>query len=535
MKITLDMLAFMLQNEIREGEQEPKERILHAQYDAREPEIRHIRLLREAGAFEDDTLYVADTMEDGESGSGQQAKPRQLFLVRKPHREGEAAAGAYAAENLVVFETETDARMLAQRLQELVRELLQWELSLMSGILALSNAEELFALGRKILRRDYAVVDVDMKLAYCTEGYARSRQTTDGRLSEEMFQNLVSSRNFHEVAEEKKHFYFPNMQDGGRIICHNIFAGGQYIARLVMLLDAGEESLPPGGEKLFECFAGYVQFMYSHMNLMPGHHSADNMHNLCRSLLAGTMSDPAVEKAVLKTYEWDPGHRFTAVVLRFFSGDGWDPQLLTTLPFLAVQLERLYQGSCAVQTEKEIVLLVNFDSPSSPDMETGGRKGFWQPLAYFVRDNMCKAGISPEFGDFSHFTDAVKAARAALEIGTLRDPDFWYYRFDDYRLPYVVTELKKTLSSRMLCHPALDILAAYDKEHSSDLFGTLEAFLLCNMNMTAAAQRLFIHRTSFCRRMNQILSLTRLNLDDPDTILSLQLSYRLLGPVGEEP
>ena len=549
MKITMDMLAFLLQEKERVDEPEQAGRILYARFDVPDREVRHIRLLpgrSEAGPRSgghvapgcksapetDDTLYVTDS-EDFLRADGCGRGKRQLIVARKPSGSSgpEVDQSLFReAENCLVYETEMDEQMFMECLQDLMQELLQWELSLTNGILTLASAEELFSLGRQVLRRDYAIVDVDMKLAYCTEGYAKSRQLTDGRLSEELFQSLVSRRDFHEVAAERKSFYFTNLQDGGRIICHYIFAGGQYISRLVMLLGTEEETLQSGGVRLFEFFAKQVQFIYSHMNLMQGHHSADNMHSLCRSLLAGTMTDPAVQKAVLRTYEWDSGHRFTAVVLRFFSGDGWDPQLLTTLPFLAVQLERLYQGSCAVQSEKEIVLVVNFDSPAQPGTDSSLQKGFWQPLAYFVRDNMCKAGISPAFSDFSRFTDAVKAARAALEIGTVRDPDFWYYRFDDYRLSFVVTELQKTLSPQMLCHPALDILAAYDREHSADLFETLRMFLLCNMNMTTAAGKLFIHRTSFCRRMNQVLALTKLNLDDPDTVFSLQLSYRLIGP-----
>ena len=47
--------------------------------------------------------------------------------------------------------------------------------------------------------------------------------------------------------------------------------------------------------------------------------------------------------------------------------------------------------------------------------------------------------------------------------------------------------------------------------------------------MTAAAEKLYIHRTTFCRRMNQIRRLTGLNMSDRDTVLTLLLSYRMLS------
>ena len=47
------------------------------------------------------------------------------------------------------------------------------------------------------------------------------------------------------------------------------------------------------------------------------------------------------------------------------------------------------------------------------------------------------------------------------------------------------------------------------------------------MNMTRAAENLYIHRTTFCRRMDHIRKLTGLELEDPDTVLTLQLSCRI--------
>jgi purine catabolism regulator len=79
----------------------------------------------------------------------------------------------------------------------------------------------------------------------------------------------------------------------------------------------------------------------------------------------------------------------------------------------------------------------------------------------------------------------------------------------------------------MLVHPAVCILEKYDKVHGTELSGTLKAFLESGMNMTRAAENLYIHRTTFCRRMDHIRKLTGLELEDPDTVLTLQLSCRI--------
>ena len=87
----------------------------------------------------------------------------------------------------------------------------------------------------------------------------------------------------------------------------------------------------------------------------------------------------------------------------------------------------------------------------------------------------------------------------------------------------------------MLCHPALELLRSRDAARGTELLNTLRAYLDCNLNLTAASERLFIHRTSFCRRMATIRKITGLDLEDPDTVFLLQLSFRLLAAETARP
>ena len=52
--------------------------------------------------------------------------------------------------------------------------------------------------------------------------------------------------------------------------------------------------------------------------------------------------------------------------------------------------------------------------------------------------------------------------------------------------------------------------------------------------MSQAANKLYIHRSTFINRMERITELTRLNLENYDTRLYLELSFRLLAePVNQ--
>ena len=74
-------------------------------------------------------------------------------------------------------------------------------------------------------------------------------------------------------------------------------------------------------------------------------------------------------------------------------------------------------------------------------------------------------------------------------------------------------------------HPAIAKLKEYDIKTHSELAETLKAYLEHGRNMSAAADAIYVHRTTFCRRMDQIKKITGLDLDDLGTVILLELSF----------
>ncbi|MCI6636747.1 MAG: helix-turn-helix domain-containing protein, partial [Lachnospiraceae bacterium] len=284
-------------------------------------------------------------------------------------------------------------------------------------------------------------------------------------------------------------------------------------------------------EELFSLYAGHVQDMFRYGKLIPGKHQNDRLHNLCRQMIQGDEPEQETVQKTIGRYGWKIEEEYLVVVIRFFEEKGWDAQLKTTLPFLAVQLEQEWMGSCAVRSESEIILILNCEicmnrGKGKKDIQSA-YGDLLQKMAYFVRDNVCRAGVSPVFHNFMELKQAGEAAREALRIGMVQEPELWYHLFDEIRLPYYIEQIRRELPDSMLVHPAVGVLDEYDRSQGTELALTLETFLESGMNMTKASERLYIHRTTFCRRMDHIRKLTGVNLEDPDTILSLQISYRI--------
>ena len=81
-------------------------------------------------------------------------------------------------------------------------------------------------------------------------------------------------------------------------------------------------------------------------------------------------------------------------------------------------------------------------------------------------------------------------------------------------------------------------LAAYDRENNANLLETLEVYLLENRNISAAAQKLYIHRNTMNYRINKIKQLLNTDFDDSEKLLKLQIGIRvmrLLDGMGKSP
>lgn len=556
MKITMEMLLAAWKHRT-EGKKWNDLTIILEHVEEPGMEIRHIRLARseDAGTRFDmkDTLFLV--VEEELSGmTGQRyGEGNAVFLFFSGDREGlcrdESKGGEQQEEEAVqitrieqvlsslqiknyavIFASEEPIGFL-EKMEELVLDLYSWDREMTEGVYKDEDVKHFLSLGQAFLHKNYAIVDFDMNYMYVTESYRRTHQIEEGRVDKEVFQSLIIHKKFHDVAYLKKPFYYVFEEQEVVNYCANIFVDNQYIARVVMDLPDGRQRLSAGEEELFSLYAGHVQDMFRYGKLIPGKHQNDRLHNLCRQMIQGDEPEQETVQKTIGRYGWKIEEEYLVVVIRFFEEKGWDAQLKTTLPFLAVQLEQEWMGSCAVRSESEIILILNCEicmnrGKGKKDIQSA-YGDLLQKMAYFVRDNVCRAGVSPVFHNFMELKQAGEAAREALRIGMVQEPELWYHLFDEIRLPYYIEQIRRELPDSMLVHPAVGVLDEYDRSQGTELALTLETFLESGMNMTKASERLYIHRTTFCRRMDHIRKLTGVNLEDPDTILSLQISYRI--------
>lgn len=78
-----------------------------------------------------------------------------------------------------------------------------------------------------------------------------------------------------------------------------------------------------------------------------------------------------------------------------------------------------------------------------------------------------------------------------------------------------------------LLHPALNALMTYDANNKSNLFDTLDVYLLNDCNAQLCGRLLFLHRNSLVYRIHRIQEITGVDLSDPEERSYLRLSFLL--------
>lgn len=414
---------------------------------------------------------------------------------------------------------------LQEELVDLFFMLHMWETGLKeSGGKDKVEMLELLNEGRRVMGLPLAVFDRNFILLGCTEDYFNYFPDMRDRLiNRQMCQAdikaLLQDEDYLNADDQKGIFVYPSVPSEVNMLCYNIRLSGEFSARVMMVLP--RFTVHPGINQLFNCFAKYVEKVYlNNLRSFPAGNQDDVLHHLFKKyLFHPRRKDYEVDFHALNMYNWYRHDEYQIIVLQIFGTREFE----RGASYLCQQLERLFEYSCTFRTDREIIWIINYTR------ETGvkNRDDFNSNFPYLIRDFGCKAGISDIFNDFTLLSNYRRQADIALELGNKRDSYRWYYSFKDYTLDYMINQATTLFTADQLAHKGLQKLMEYDREHETEFVKTLYYYIINRFNASEAAQKLYIHRTTFIRRMERIDNLVSLKLSDPNELLHILLSYKL--------
>jgi sugar diacid utilization regulator len=139
-----------------------------------------------------------------------------------------------------------------------------------------------------------------------------------------------------------------------------------------------------------------------------------------------------------------------------------------------------------------------------------------------------RAGISDAFKEIVKVNIYYLQASAALANGAVLNPSKEYHEFSSYALNEMMINLSGQLPLEMYYSEGLRRLVEHDAVAKVSYLETLRIYLEENMGVQKAAQRLYIHRSTFLERFARIEKILDTNLKDPNERLRLQILLKAI-------
>jgi PucR family transcriptional regulator, purine catabolism regulatory protein len=139
----------------------------------------------------------------------------------------------------------------------------------------------------------------------------------------------------------------------------------------------------------------------------------------------------------------------------------------------------------------------------------------------------CSAGVSRVVRDVQGLRAALGQALDARALGQRvkgRDSPYYYEELGLYRL---LAGLRARDEMKRFYEETLGPLARYDATHGTELVHTLDRFFAENANASRTSRALYIHRNTLNYRLQRIVEITGLDLDDAEARLALQLALKI--------
>ena len=337
-----------------------------------------------------------------------------------------------------------------------------------------------------LINHHFSYVAYSQKLSQ-KRGYIKKFVNESNTVAIDITTQLIVNPEYQRIAKKRGVFEF--MDDYHFIAC-NIFSEHTYVGRLISICTENPQ-IDIYQRQIIAHLAPYVEKMYcQNGTFFLEKPSLTRLHQLLlKSAGEGT---PAGEwKPWLPGLGWKSDDDYLIICIR--PTFRYEKNLYPD--YLCPQIEHRWPFCLAVVFRDDLTVLVN---------QSRSRTEYTQELAYFLRDNLMCAEVSRSFTDLSKINTAYRQSTQALSLGLHKNPHYWYHRFDDYAFDYILKHARSDYEAGQICHPALLKLHRHDHTSGSQYYETLQAWFLHRFNSVAAAKALFIHRTTFIKRMEHI-------------------------------
>lgn len=396
----------------------------------------------------------------------------------------------------------------------------EWEEGLHKALMNNAGIRELCALSSDIFDNMVQVYDRNLfLLASANESKGIQEwefdQATGKRiLSMETINDFKLDKKFKETMTTKGIQIYEGSSLSSRVLYINFWEGEQYEGRLC--ISEMNRKLTKTDRAMATYLARSIKCALRWQNYFPQQKSRV-LESMFLKLLDEKIVDENVFTRRLREYEWEREDEYFCAWIKMDERDFE----ISSGEVTCHKLEMQFPSAFAFIYKDGILMLMN-------NTKLGRNHEFYSVFAMFLREGLFKAGISRISKDFFQIREYYEQTVIALEVGQKVDPMFWYYKFEDYAVPYLLAKGMKGFPARIFCPEGLMKILEYDETHQTELSHTLRTYLECNMNIAHASEKLFIHRSTFLYRIERILKISGMDIQNPEMRFWILTSYHLL-------
>lgn len=348
----------------------------------------------------------------------------------------------------------------------------------------------------------------------------RARLYTDDGLNMEYVNALLQNETYRDMADTHEYVMFPAYISGCRSMNRNLFVDGKATHRLVLTECRSEITLR---------VICVLDILVEKLEYLLAHEAEEedpdrDMEQIFVRILSDRTADYMQVSRELSELGWSGNHEYMCLILQITY---LNQQNLSTKA-ICRYIKKKFEDSVSFLYQDEIVAFFDLTRLGKSQEEVAGK------LVYFIRDTYLKAGYSRVMTGHMNLRRQYVQAKTALDVGSRKKPYLWIHYFGQVALTYILEQATRRLPGTMICHEGLLELKKHDEENQTQYMETLRVYLEQHLSATQAARELFIHRSTFLYRLDRIKEILQSELDDPEEIFYLELSFRLLEQEREK-
>lgn len=418
----------------------------------------------------------------------------------------------------ICVETEESLSWVLNEIQEIFDSLEAWKEKLESIRNENGSLEELLQVSYPFFCNPLVVMGTDFTMkaqAGQKDMPAESKIFEPGMVNMEYVNALTQDATYQEMQKARGVFLFPEYITGYRSFNLNLWDKEECRYRLIEV--EFQKNLTEGDCCLMEYLAPYVKYcVYRQESVSQGDNNT--LRRIFNTILTDRTADYMEISQQLHTFGWNQDAKYLCMVFQITYLD----QRNLTANAICGYLEKTYTGTCSFPYGEEIVTFFNLDAAGGDVYELEGR------LKYFIRESFLKAGYSWVMTGHGNLRRQYVQACIALDVGSRVKPYLWIHHFNEVAFSYIVEQSARRLPGYMLCHEKLLELQRLDEQQNTEYMKTLKVYLDEHLNAMQSSKKLYIHRSTFLYRLDKIKAVLESDLDDPEEILYLSFSFRLL-------